>query len=63
MIIDGYKLKAEGNNWITQKPEPQFFVTRLSMGCHQTVDDFQEVSNEFKENWEEEHKPKEDSQE
>jgi len=59
MIIDGYKIIAEGDNWITQKPNIEYFVKRLSMGCRQTVDDYQEVSNEFKEIWESEHKSEE----
>lgn len=57
MIIDGYKLIAEGDNWITQNPNIEYFVKRLSMGCRQTVDDYQEVSDEFKEIWESEHQP------
>ena len=47
--------------WITQSDEQivegRMFTPIVTLGCNDSEDKYQEVTDEWKQNWEEEHKP------
>lgn len=52
-------LLADDGMWITQSDEKivegRMFTPIVSLGCNDSEDKYQEVTDEWKQNWEEEH--------